>query len=450
MPQLNRMGRAYVCLVGLVLIAAPVSAQPAPPKGPARPYRTLFGGNDVRIPNLHTLDLSISLDGGLDNGMYGVVTAPGDGAPERSGSFEQVYEAGAELRYARRGRRVGASLLAETSLPYYTLFPDEPLRLAYRTGGTIEYLSGRTTVGGGASFSYSPYYIWALDPAAGPGVGSGNYGRASALNPNNESHAETGLTYKLARQTSMGLSYGFDRTYFTEEDRANQNQGGRATISHQLSRRVSMTGGYGYRAADFSTGGVLSATTNHDLDAGFSYTVLGPRDRNTTFRAGVGSSFVDERGEQYQGWRWSFHFDRAVSTRWQLAADYGRYLRYFASVQEPVWSDDVRVSAEGYVNSRLQLMLSVNYSNGQRVSSDGVLFDTYWAMGRLQWALTEWVAFTFDYIFYRYDYPADFDLPAGMPYQLDRQRVQIGARFWLPLARAGRAGQASAPDQSTR
>jgi hypothetical protein len=60
-------------------------------------------------------------------------------------------------------------------------------------------------------------------------------------------------------------------------------------------------------------------------------------------------------------------------------------------------------------------------------------------------AVTQWAAVTGAYSYYRYDYPPGYILPAGMPHQLDRQRVQIGARFWLPLARAGRSGAAPVP-----
>jgi hypothetical protein len=73
------------------------------------------------------------------------------------------------------------------------------------------------------------------------------------------------------------------------------------------------------------------------------------------------------------------------------------------------------------------------------VAQRGQRFNMYSGSARLQVALATFVALTADYIYYRYDFPAGYDLPAGMPSRMDRQRVQVGASFWLPVVRAGRA-----------
>ena len=438
---------ALVLLVSAMLIAAPVCGQQFPqPKVPSRPYRSLFGNDDVRTPSLHAVDLTLSVDGGIDNGYYGSSATPADGTAQQAAQYQQVYAGGAELAYARRGRQVAADLLGTTSLPYYSLFPDEPKRLAYGASGNLSVLSARNSAAFVGSFLHSPYYVSALDPSAGPGVGNGYYGRASALNPNNISNAGTALTRKLGRRTAMVGGYTFDRTYFTEEVRWNQSQRAFASIDRRLSRRTTVTGGYAYRATDYTTNDSLSSSSSHDLDMRFTYTREAPQGKSTSLRAGLGSSFVDEFGRQYHGWRWLVGFDHAVSTRWILGANYGRDLRYLGYVQQPIWSDEAAVTAAGFVNSRVKLAFGVNYSNGRTVSNAGVQFDTYWATTRLQLAVTQWAAVTADYIYYRYDYPPGIGLPAGMPHQLDRQRVQFGARFWVPLARAGRSGAARTPD----
>ncbi len=55
----------------------------------------------------------------------------------------------------------------------------------------------------------------------------------------------------------------------------------------------------------------------------------------------------------------------------------------------------------------------------------------------MQVALAAFVAIDAQYIYYRYDFPAGYNLPAGMPPRMNRQRLQLGASFWLPLVRAG-------------
>jgi hypothetical protein len=57
----------------------------------------------------------------------------------------------------------------------------------------------------------------------------------------------------------------------------------------------------------------------------------------------------------------------------------------------------------------------------------------------VQVAISPNLALTGGYVYYMYDYPPSYDLPAGVPDQFDRQRVMGGATFWLPIVRAGRA-----------
>lgn len=441
----NCGSRVLVLLVGVLLLAVPVCAQTPSTQKPSHPYRTLFGSDDSRIPSLHALDLDVSLDGGLDDGVFASTATPVEGTDPQAAGFQGLYAAAADLAYKRRGRHVVAALLSSTSLPYYSMFPDQPLTLAYGANGNVSLLSSRTTATASGSFMHSPYYATALDPSSGPVIGGGGYtGRASALNPNNVASAGAAFTYRLDRRTSMILAYAYDSTAFTEQARSNNNQGVSGSLQRQLSRGMTVTGGYAYRTADYTTDELLTSSSSQDVDVGFGYTHQAPRGRSTSLRVGAGVSNVDEYNRQYQGWRWTVHFDHAVSSRWNFGADYGRNLHYYSTIQQPVWTDDVRASAAGYVNARLQLILDVNYSNGQRVSGGGPGYDTYWATVRLQWALTQWLAVTGAYIYYRYDYPPDYSLPAGMPHQLNRQRVQFGARFWLPLARWGRSGPPNA------
>lgn len=445
MNAVTRGCRALVLLAGTLLTAPPLCAQPAQPEKVSNPYRTLFGGDDARMPSLHAWDLTVSLDSGLDNGMYGLNAGPVDGNAPVSSGVQGIYAASAELAYARRGRRVGSDLRGLASLPYYSLFPDQPLTLAYGGSGSVRLVSGRTSAGVSGNFLHSPYYAAALDPVSGPGSGNGYFGRMSALNPNNDGAAAATLTYKLGRRTSTILGYSYGGTYFTEEIRWNRTQAVTASLERRLSPSMTATGGYLYRSADYRTGDMLTWGSSQDVRAGFTYSRRGPKGKASSFTASIGYSLVDDFGRQYAGWPWSVRFDHAAGTRWSLAANYSRALEYYSTIQRPVWSYRVTVSATGYVSARVQLTFEGNYWNGQRALSIDQGYDTYWASARIQLAVVQWAAVTGAYSYYRYDYPPGYVLPAGMPHQLDRQRVQVGARFWLPLARAGRSGAAHAP-----
>jgi hypothetical protein len=439
-------GLAFALLVGSGLAAAPVCAQTPPAGRVSKPYQTLFGGNDSRIPSLHALDLNVSLDGGLDDGMYALSAPPADGQAAASQGFQQIYIATSELAYQRRGSAVNAELRGLASLPYYSLFPDESLTFAYGGSGIVSLTSRRTTVNAAGNFLHSPYYSAALDPSSGPGIGGGQFGRMSALNPTNEGTASTALVYKLGRRTSTTLGYSYYAIDFTTQERWNTSHSVNAALTRQFSRSVTATAKYGYRDVDYLTAGVLSWSRGHDIGAEFAYVRLGRRGASSSFRVSVGYSLLDDFGREYDAWPFSVHYDRAVGTRWSIAGDYSRSVQYFNAIQQPVWTDRVTLSANGYINARVQLLFDGNYMNGQRVLGLGRAFDTYWTSARVEVAVTQWAAVTAGYSYYRYDYPPGYLLPEGMPQQLDRQRVQVGARFWVPLARAGRSGAARTPD----
>ena len=85
------------------------------------------------------------------------------------------------------------------------------------------------------------------------------------------------------------------------------------------------------------------------------------------------------------------------------------------------------------------LSFGVGYYSGEDVAGRNDRFHTYSGTARLQWALASFAAVTADYIYYRYEYPSGYNLPSGMPNRTDRQRVQAGVAFWVPIVRAGRA-----------
>jgi hypothetical protein len=446
MRAVTRGCLALVLLVGSLLIAAPVCAQPMQPQRVSKPYRSLFGNDDSRIPSLHALDLNFALDSGIDDGMYASnPVLPGGQEADASG-FQQIYIATTELAYLLRGRTVNSELRGLASLPYYSMFPDDPLRLAYGGSGIVGLTSGRTTINASGNFLHSPYYAAALDPSSGPGVGSGFLGRMSALNPTNEGTAGAVLAYQLGRRTSTTLGYSYYSMDFTRQDRWSKSNSVNAALTRRFSKSVTVTAKYGYHTADYQTTGFLSWSNGQDLTAEFAYGRTGRRSASSSFRASVGYSLVNDFGREYGAWPFAVHYDHSVGTRWSVAADYSRSVQYFSEVQQPVWANRGTFSATGYVNARTRLIFDGHYWTGERVLGVGRAYNTYWTSARVELGVTNWAAVTAGYSYYRYDYPPGYVLPEGMPNQLDRQRLQVGARFWVPLARAGRSGAARTPD----
>jgi hypothetical protein len=129
---------------------------------------------------------------------------------------------------------------------------------------------------------------------------------------------------------------------------------------------------------------------------------------------------------------------QAISNNWSVGASYSHSLHDQTVLQEPVWTDVVTATLGGRFGRRVNLTFGASRWAGNQVSGTEK-FENYSGTARAQIAMTEWAAITADYVYYRYNYPAGYDLPAGVPRHQDRQRVMVGASFWLPLVRAGRA-----------
>jgi len=65
-------------------------------------------------------------------------------------------------------------------------------------------------------------------------------------------------------------------------------------------------------------------------------------------------------------------------------------------------------------------------------------YNSYSLSTDLQVAVSAAAAVTLNYLYYRFQLPAGYTLPTGVGSELDRHRLQVGARFWLPFFRAGR------------
>jgi hypothetical protein len=263
--------------------------------------------------------------------------------------------------------------------------------------------------------------------------------RARPASSHHTTRADASLTRRFGRQTSVTAGYTHSSIVFIDEDRSNSQQSARLAASRQLSRSVTFNGSYDYSEAGYLTSAAPATSMSHGANVGFGYNRQSSRGRTTTLGFTVGASLVDYQQRRSQRWRGSVNFSQAISANWSADANYSRSLQYQNALQEPVWADVVRATVGGRFGRRVNLAFAAAYSGGGQLASSSQRFDIYSGTARAQVALADFVAITVAYVSYRYNYPAGYDLPAGVPPHMDRQRVQIGATFWLPLVRAGRA-----------
>ncbi len=432
MDRWKSICRAVSLVVGLMLMAQSVCAQTS---GPAQPYRSLFGSTDTNRPSLHALDLTVSFNGAADNGLASPSSANNPPQP----SFQQLYSAGSQLNYALHGRQIAADVGGSGNLPYYPGSRDQLSTLGYGANAVLSFKSGATSATTYGSYAYSPYYSMALDPAVAPGPSAQPFDYASERNPNEQTSAGASLTHRFGRRTSALLAYGFNNLSFVTGDRSGSSLNARISTDRPLSRSLTLRGSYAYRQGVFATAATPSTNRSHDLDLGLGYSRSLPRGQAVSMDLSVGTSIVSDGLAGRPIWRGSAQASRTLGGGWTARAGFSRTVQFESVVQQPIVADVANADLSGRFGRKVTLSLDGTYSSGQDVAQRSERFNIYSSSARVQIGLTSFAAINAQYIYYRYDFPPRYQLPGGVPVRMNRQRLQIGASFWLPLVRAGSA-----------
>jgi hypothetical protein len=417
-------------MASMALAAPAVYAQGSPP---ARPFRALFGRDDTSRPARHELNLTTSLSAAIDNNAQ-ASNPPQPGEAQDAGR-SQLYTAGAQLAYVLRESRVTLNASGSASYPYYSLMPEQADSPAYGGDISLAFVPGETTVSGYGRYFYSPYYAPFLQPGYVPSGGSFDY--ASALSANELLSGGATLTHRLGRSTSASAGYYLSGTRFTDEDRTNGNQGVRVSMSTSVARSVTLGGGYAYSQSRVADAAASSRSESHGVDANLGYSHQWSRSSATSFSGSIGWATVTYIDSSSDRWVGSVGITHATGSGWSVNANYGRTLQYLNVTRQPTWDDSVNVGLNARISQRVSAGVSGSYLRGRQVTGGDEGFDSYSGVAGLQVALTTFMQASASYIYYRYNYPADYELPAGVPSKFDRQRVQFGMTFWLPLVHAG-------------
>jgi hypothetical protein len=430
--------------MGMMLMAHPVCAQTQRP-APARPYRSLFGSTDASRPSLHALDLTLSINGAADNGLAPPASAEN---PTPQLGFQQLYSAVAQLNYVMRGRRFSGDAGGSATVPRYTGSADQLSTLGYGGNAGLNFTSVVTSARAYGSYVYSPYYAPGLDAATAPAPSAPLFDYASARSPYDQTMTGASLTRRLGRRTSATLGYSYNNMWFENGDQSNQSQDARISADRQMSRSLTVRGSYAYREAQYVTAGAPTAntTTSHDIDLGFGYNRTLPRRQAASLDLSLGSSIVSDAFVQQRAlWRGSARASGPVGAGWTIGGSISRSLQFNSVVLQPVVADVANVDVSGVFRRRVTVTFAGAYSNGQGQTQGTQRFKIYSGSTRVQFGLASYAAINVQYINYYYDFPPGYQLPEGVPVRTNRQRVQIGASFWLPIARAGRAGDSRSP-----
>jgi hypothetical protein len=440
-----------VCAALTALAAAPASAQMERPD-PA--YRGLFGG-DGGPPTGHGLDLSASVFVGWDDN---VTAGDGGGLGVGDPRFQQssTYQgASFGLSYRHSWRRVAFGAGASSSLRYYPELGDLTSLNHGASAGISVRLTSRTTWSANQGVAYSPYFQLAFFP----GLYLPDLAEPIALDPSlsifrREAwsyRSSTSLAHRLTRRSTVSADYGYYRTDFREDalpDMAHHYAGAR--LSYALGRGLSARLGYAYGRAAYARTDDLDARPvgSHIIDAGLDYGgafALG-LSRRTTVSFSTGTTMYDRvdpttgvRTGLQVGLIGSANLNHRLGRTWNASASYYRGLRFVQGFRQPVFQDSVMARLGGYLGPRTTLAFFTGWANGgfarTVTEARGGGYDTVVAGSTLQYALTRNLAVYGQYLHYRYRFDERVALPEGLSSRLQRNSVQGGLSFWLPLLR---------------
>jgi hypothetical protein len=435
-----------VCLA-VTATTAPASGQTAAP----RPVTAIYGGSSYEPGPKHLFDATLGIGAAYENNETAEFEQAFLSPFERTGPYTS---ASGSLAYNWRGEKAqfGANGGAEGRIYQQS---GEVLSVNRYAGvGLVANFARRTQIVLNQTVSYSPAYFSGMFPV----LSDQRPGAINALGPNHAVSTLNALTYDtsgdishgLTPRTTVSFSSSVRRTDFPEgsgyEDLLAYSIGGRA--DRHLSENTTVRFGYYYRKGQYAF--VADAPVNaavHDLDVGIIYDRALSLTRRTHLDFSVGSSLinqpvgagtapdpVDDR-LQYE-FTGSVGLNHEFRQTWLARLAYDRGAGLVEGFPEPVFSNGVSASLDGFMNPRAELSLRAAYTNGDVGSlATGNGLKAYSASAQLQYGINRFMATSGEYFYYWYEIGPNVALPAGVTPFRERFGVRGWLTVWLPLVR---------------
>ena len=435
----QRMARLAVvaAVAGFVCPAAraQVLQRPERPAPPADSSRTQ-----------HTLTLTSNLLAAHGQGLekYGVPIE--SGTPATYSGFGdarlryEAAEAGHSLELA--GRAYGTSFTSPAVRPLWGGDAEMSARTRVGRRGQIEVSAQGSSdpfVTLGAFAPLPPGADQAVTPDASP---------AHGLFTSRAWSASGGASFRSqwSRRGALTGGYRYDkRQYASRAGFDNTSQQGSLGLEHTLSRSLAVVATYRYSDlhTDVGTGGTLPLR-QHTVETGLHYDAPLSRTAQLSLAADGGATYAtltDVTGTPRQDWLWAAHGSAAVPVgrSWVLQADYRHALTVLAGVSpRPYATSTASLSVGGLVGPRADVVMSGSFVTGSAglTGNSNERYDNYIATAQVRYAMAEWCGAVVTYSYYRHQFLGVTDLPVSIPLQLDRNTVQAGLTFWVPLHRS--------------
>jgi hypothetical protein len=423
-----------LCVLVLAFGVSSASAQSG-----GRPYRGLFSGGVGGAEQLLVANLSFAA--GYDDDVSAELAEQGGaGNPHfsRSSSYGSLKGG---LRYSLSRRRASLGASFGSSLRVYGDEIGGSVSTHSASAGATFQVARSTSLTLGQTFSYQPF----LSILPFPVVFEPELGDAR---PPDQDLATTdaaylvysstaGLSHSLSRRGSLGLSYGYTKSDFTNDDSRYGTQHGSIRYTHGLGKGFGFYAGYHFTEASYFQGGDSRTLTGQGLDVGLDYSRALSISRRTTLAFGTGSTAVTDGELTQYGVIGNIRLGHQIGRTWAASVSYVRSAQFVEAFADPYFADSI---STGLLHRRLQFSTSVATSVGTVGLATSSGFDNYVAQSSLLWAAGRYLAVGVNHTYYRYFLESGTLLSESVPTKRDRQSISAFVSVWAPiLHRRGRS-----------
>lgn len=402
-----------------------------------RPYRALFGGD----PNDATSSsLSISFNGGYEDNVV-----PRDNA-ELDPRFQASSLTGgavASLILQRAGERAAFGVSLTSSLRYIQT-EQELMSSGHGANAFTRVRFGeRASVNVTGGFMWAPLYNPLLSGSGFGAEGFESFAPApigadysAGSRPATFANGAVNVNYVLTRRASLSGGYGLHYEDYTDEDRQQTGATIRAGASYRVTRYSNLRLSYSrvdHRLRNGDTRGNID-----DFSGGIDYRrPLSLSGRRTTFTITPGWAIDRRDGGFRLHATGSATVNHEIGRTWTAKASYRRGFRFADGFDAEMLANTATVSVDGLLSRRVSLgfggQFVISADNRDQQSSRD--YQAYSASSRVSYALTRNMSTYVQYIYYSYQFGNSVVLPASIGRRLDRQGVRVGLSLWAPILR---------------
>ena len=254
-----------------------------------------------------------------------------------------------------------------------------------------------------------------------------------------DSQSAAAVTHNLTRRVSLTGTYNFMRRWSVDRpDNLDLMQySGQAEVRYSVTRHLSVR--TGYRAYDSRFGPPDSPhMRTQTADFGIDYNRGGSLQltRRTTLSFNVGAAGVtDSAGTKRFVFLGGAGLAHEMGRTWSSTVRYDRGLQFESIFQEPVLTDTVSAQMTGLITSRLQFQSGAGYSRGDvgLVGGAGNGMEIAYGLVGIRSAITRYLAVGTNYSYYRRTVGDQVTLPIGLSRYSDSQSVRVYLSTWVPL-----------------